>query len=70
MDDNQPAPVPPRSTYPEYLGDGVYATFDGWHIRLHVGSHESPSVVALEPEVLEALNKYNQRLNRIEEDED
>lgn len=41
-----------------YLGDGVYASFDGYQIWLHVGAHTNPPVVALEPEVLKALNDY------------
>ena len=46
---------------PGYLGDGVYASFDGWHIWLHLGSHDSPGLVALEPEVLSALMAYAER---------
>lgn len=47
---------------PEYLGDGVYASFDGYQIWLHVGSHEAPPVVALEPAVMENLNQYMKRI--------
>lgn len=43
---------------PRYLGDGVYASFDGYQIWLHVGSHDTPPVVALEPRVLVSLNTY------------
>jgi hypothetical protein len=46
----------------EYLGDGVYALFDGFGIWLHANDHENPTDrVYLEPEVLEALNRFNQR---------
>jgi hypothetical protein len=45
-----------------YLGDGVYASFDGHHVWLHVGSHENPPVVALEPKVLFALVKYQDEM--------
>lgn len=41
----------------EYLGDGVYASFDGYQIWLAVNHHEN-KVVALEPEVLLALVQY------------
>lgn len=41
-----------------YLGDGVYASFDGYHVWLHVNHHESPPCVALEPPVIDALNRY------------
>ena len=46
---------------PAYLGDGVYASFDGWHINLAVNHHENHAV-ALEPSVLEALNAYAKRI--------
>jgi hypothetical protein len=42
----------------EYLGDGVYASFDGYQIWLRVGHHQAPPAVALEPQVLHALNNY------------
>lgn len=42
---------------PRYLGDGVYASFDGYHVNLAVNHHEN-HVVALEPEVIDSLNKY------------
>lgn len=50
------------SHHSTYLGDGVYASFDGYHIWLHVGSHDSPRLVALEPEVLEALDRYRREI--------
>lgn len=46
----------------EYLGDGVYASFDGYQVWLHVGSHENFPVVALEPEVITSLVNYYNRL--------
>ena len=47
-----------------YLGDGVYAEFDGYHIQIRVDSHESEVVVYLEPEVLKSLNEYAKAINR------
>jgi hypothetical protein len=41
-----------------YLGDGVYASFDGYHVLLHVGRHDTLPCVALEPDVIAALNQY------------
>lgn len=41
----------------QYLGDGVYASYDGYHIWLAV-NHHTNKVVALEPAVLEALVRY------------
>jgi len=46
----------------EYLGDAVYASNDGWHVWLHVGAHDVAPVVALEPQVLQALFKYVEKI--------
>lgn len=40
-----------------YLGDGVYASFDGFQIWLAVEHHEN-KVVAIEPSVMENLVRY------------
>lgn len=40
-----------------YLGDGVYASFDGYAINLAVNDHRN-KVIVLEPEVMEKLIKY------------
>lgn len=40
-----------------YLGDGVYASFDGYQIWLAVNHHEN-NVVAIEPKVMESLMRY------------
>lgn len=45
---------------PTYLGDGVYAHFDGYGINLSVNDHRNPPVVCIEPAVLEALNRFSQ----------
>lgn len=44
-----------------YLGDGVYAHFDGYQILLAVNHHTNIQV-ALEPEVLKALVVYADRV--------
>lgn len=49
------------NTNKEYLGDGVYAEFDGYFIKLRVNHHENPVAVAIEPEVLESLNNFYKR---------
>jgi len=43
---------------PVYLGGAVYASFDGYHIWLHLNAHYSPGLIALEPKVYEALKRY------------
>jgi hypothetical protein len=40
-----------------YIGDGVYASFDGYQIWLAANHHEN-KVVALEPEVMNSLIRF------------
>ncbi len=48
-----------------YLGDGVYAIFDGFGIWLYANSHEFPTDrVYLEPKVLTALNNFAEETNK------
>lgn len=42
-----------------YLGDGVYASFDGYQIWLRVDDRHQ---IALEPQVFEQLLKYKESL--------
>lgn len=39
-----------------YLGDAVYASFDGWMIKLQANDHEQ--TIYLEPQVYAALMHY------------
>ncbi len=41
-----------------YLGDGLYASFDGWQIILRAPREDGDHYVALEPSVFEALLHY------------
>lgn len=53
-----------RENY-SYIGDGVYAFFDGFGIWLRTGSHEEDKCddkIYLEPDVLVSLNKFVDRL--------
>jgi hypothetical protein len=44
-----------------YLGDGVYAFFDGSGVELRANDHEDPSdTIYMEPETIEALNVFFQ----------
>jgi len=45
----------------EHLGDGVYASFDGWHIWL-AANHHLNKVIALEPAVFDRLVDYRKRI--------
>lgn len=40
------------------LGDGVYIAFDGFGFELRANSHSNHEMIYLEPEVLEALNRF------------
>lgn len=49
----------------EYLGDAVYASFDGHHVILTTGHHDpsqSQAMIALEPSVMVKLQRWNARL--------
>jgi len=50
-----------------YLGDGVYASFDGFQIWLAVGDHTN-NIVALEPAVMKELIKYKESIDKKLED--
>ena len=53
-----------------YLGDSVYASFDGYHVILTTenGRPDDPSnKIALEPSVLQSLNLYYKRITQREE---
>jgi hypothetical protein len=49
---------------PLYLGDGVYATTDGYSIELRLNSHNDQVVVYLEPSVMDALVLYYEQLKK------
>ena len=50
-----------------YLGDGVYASHDGFQIWLAANHHEN-KVVALEPQVLTRLFQYAEMLKEKKND--
>lgn len=41
-----------------YLGDGVYAEYDGYQIKLICDCMSEPNAIYLEPEVLARLNIF------------
>lgn len=45
-----------------YLGDAVYASYDGYHIKLRTGDYNN-QVIYLEPSVYEALVCYVEKLS-------
>lgn len=63
-----PEPIPSRGSRPlaSYLGDGVYADFDGFSIILTTEDGISiTNRIVLEPEVLAALTTYVERLRSV-----
>jgi hypothetical protein len=54
------------SQYKDYLGDSVYADYDGFAIILTTENGAEPSnTIVLEPEVLQALNRYAERIKTL-----
>ena len=49
----------------EYLGDGVYASFDGHNICLDLRGQDSTTWIALEPKVMVALLRYSDRVTKL-----
>jgi hypothetical protein len=45
---------------PDYLGDGVYVSHDGF--QLWLGLQARQQMIALEPEVFKALVRYAERM--------
>jgi tartrate dehydratase beta subunit/fumarate hydratase class I family protein len=45
-----------------YIGDGLYAQFDGWHIVLSAPRMNGEHFVCLEPSVLREFDEYRERL--------
>ena len=52
-----------------YLGDGVYASFDGYQVWLAV-NHHTNKVVALEPAVITNLVNYINTIYKTKEEND
>lgn len=66
--DKKDLPAPDKEGYEayeqskkDYLGDGVYADFDGYHIVLYTMEGNR---ICLEPQVMEALKRYENRLKK------
>lgn len=63
MADETSAEKQARVSQPLHLGDGVYASFDGYHIWLAANDPDSPQKVALEPAVLGQVMGYARQIN-------
>ncbi len=60
MSDNQPNGTTKDESY---LGDGLYATFDGWQMILRAPRDDGDHWVGLEPETFAALIRFALRIN-------
>lgn len=54
--------LPEETNSGTYLGDGVYASFDGYQVWLRTPRESGWHEIALEPPVLAALEEYVQSL--------
>lgn len=50
----------------KYLGDGVYASWDGFHIWLDLRGQDETTRIALEPAVLGQLVEYAEQVKQNE----
>lgn len=49
----------------DYLGDGVYVTFNGYSFTLKANDHQYPTdIIELELETLNALNRFVERVSK------
>ena len=54
---------PKPSSEPEYMGDGVYAQFDGYQIELYThNGYEKLTSIFLEPAVYAAIRAYGAKV--------
>lgn len=54
------------SAFKDYLGDSVYADFNGFAVVLTTENGHGPSnTIILEPEVIVALNRYYERIKTL-----
>lgn len=53
----------------DYMGDGVYASYDGYHVILDLRGQDHTTRIALEPAVLVALDRYRARIRLAQEDQ-
>lgn len=55
-------------TKTEYIGDGLYASFDGYQIRVYTQRGGVEQDIYLEPDVYQALVNYGNRCYKINKD--
>ena len=45
----------------DYLGDGVYASFDGYYLKLDLRGQDNTTEIFLEPEVFQRLLAFREK---------
>ncbi len=65
MPDRSPLSDLPTQNAETYLGDGLYASFDGWQILLRAPREGGDHFVGLEPDVYRALREWIERYPRL-----
>lgn len=53
------------NVFKDYIGDGVYADFDGYHVVLTTERERGVETIFLEPAILQALDRYRERLKQL-----
>ena len=51
-----------------YLGDGVYASYNGYYITLDLRGQSGVIEIALEPSALDALDFFRKRIHELEDE--
>lgn len=58
-----------NNEHPDYLGDGVYVSFDGHNIWLDLrGQPHDYGEICLEPSLIDALVRYQKRIAALGEE--
>ncbi len=57
-----PIPDPNPSENETYLGDGLYASFDGWQIQLRAPRPDGDHFIYMEPSVQVAFIEFIERI--------
>ena len=62
--------MPEEHQYPNqrYIGDGVYANFDGYQIIIKTHREDGTHYIAIESAVLKSLNEYWAYVNKFYEE--
>ena len=54
----------PKIIEDRYIGDGVYASFDGYHIILDLRAQDKTTRIALEPDILRKIIQFSEDIKK------